>query len=153
MNARTWLLTLWMVAGAASSPAAQTAPAPAPARPVVAKQPTKTATKPTAPRKTSTVTRKQAQPKSAATATEKPATTAKGAKREGTRTLQDIHIEGEIPVPQVLFITARDQRRFLDFQHRRYLRTSQQVGEQTALPSWIGVTGQQPTDARKENPR
>lgn len=73
--------------------------------------------------------------------------------REGPRTLQDIHIEGEIPVPQVLFITARDQRRFLDFHHRRYLKTSQQVGEQTVLPSWIGVTGQQPTDAGKENPR
>lgn len=72
---------------------------------------------------------------------------------EATRTLQDIHIEGEIPVPQVLFITARDQRRFLDFQHRRYLRTSQQVGEQTVLPSWIGVTGNHPTEARKENPQ
>ncbi|HET9328274.1 MAG TPA: hypothetical protein VFQ05_16020 [Candidatus Eisenbacteria bacterium] len=152
MNARTWLLMLWMVSGAVSAPAAQTE-APSPARPVAAKPPAKTATKQT-PRKTSTATRKQAQPKSAATATEKPATTAaRSAKREGTRTLQDIHIEGEIPVPQVLFITARDQRRFLDFQHRRYLRTSQQVGEQTALPSWIGVTGQQPTDARKENPR
>ena len=149
MNARTWLLMLWMVGGALSATEAQTAsPAPAPARPVVAKQPAKTA-KPTAPRRTST-TRKQARPGNSATAAEKPGTSAK---REGTRTLQDIHIEGEIPVPQVLFITARDQRRFLDFQHRRYLRTSQQVGEQTALPSWIGVTGQQPTDARKENPR
>lgn len=152
MNARTWLLVLWMVSGSASAPAAQTG-SPSPARPVVARPPAKAATK-QAPRKTSTATRKQAQPKSAVTATEKPGTTAaRSAKREGTRTLQDIHIEGEIPVPQVLFITARDQRRFLDFQHRRYLRTSQQVGEQTALPSWIGVTGQQPTDARKENPR
>ena len=69
------------------------------------------------------------------------------------RTLQDVHIEGEIPVPQVLFITARDQRRFLDLQHRRYLRTSQQIGEQTVFPSWIGVTGHPPTDVRKETPR
>jgi hypothetical protein len=75
------------------------------------------------------------------------------AKKEAPRTLQDIHIEGEIPVPQVLFITARDQRRFLDLQHRRYLKTSQQVGEQTVLPSWIGVASPPPTDARKENPR
>src|SRR5882672_5250818 len=46
----------------------------------------------------------------------------------GPRTLEDIHIEGEIPVPQVLFITARDQRRFLQFQHRRYLKTSREIG-------------------------
>jgi hypothetical protein len=58
-----------------------------------------------------------------------------------TRTLDDIHIEGEIPVPQVLFITTRDQRRFLGFQHRRYLRTSRMIGEDTALPSRIIVTG------------
>jgi hypothetical protein len=63
------------------------------------------------------------------------------AKATGPRTLQDIHIEGEIPVPQVLFITARDQRRFVEFQTQRYLKTSQQVGEQTAFPSRIVVTG------------
>ena len=60
------------------------------------------------------------------------------------RTLQDIHIEGEIPVPQVLFITARDQRRFMEFQHRRYLRTCLQLGEHTAVPSHIVVTGVRP---------
>jgi hypothetical protein len=58
-----------------------------------------------------------------------------------TRTLEDIHIEGEIPVPQVLFITTRDQRRFVGFQHRRYLRTSRTIGEDTAVPSRIIVTG------------
>lgn len=56
------------------------------------------------------------------------------------RTLDATHIEGEIPVPQVLFITARDQRRFMEFQHRRYLRSSVQIGQDTALPSWIVVT-------------
>jgi len=61
------------------------------------------------------------------------------------RTLEDIHIEGEIPVPQVLFITARDQRRFMEFQHRRYLRTSRKVGEDTVLPSRIVVTGARPS--------
>jgi hypothetical protein len=64
------------------------------------------------------------------------------------RTLDDIHIEGEIPVPQVLFITARDQRRFLEFQHRRYLRTSRKIGEDTVLPSWIVVTGTRPAEDR-----
>jgi len=57
------------------------------------------------------------------------------------RTLEDIHIEGEIPVPQVLFITTRDQRRFVGFQHRRYLRTSRKIGEDTVVPSRIMVTG------------
>jgi hypothetical protein len=64
------------------------------------------------------------------------------------RTLDDIHIEGEIPVPQVLFITARDQRRFLEFQHGRYLRTSRKIGEDTVLPSWIVVTGTRPAENR-----
>ena len=76
----------------------------------------------------------------AAPAAKQPAPRA-GAKATGPRTLQDIHIEGEIPVPQVLFITARDQRRFVEFQTQRYLKTSQQVGEQTAFPSRIVVTG------------
>ncbi len=64
------------------------------------------------------------------------------------RTLEDIHIEGEIPVPQVLFITARDQRRFMEFQHGRYLRTSRKLGEETVLPSWIVVTGTRPAQDR-----
>jgi hypothetical protein len=66
------------------------------------------------------------------------------------RRLQDIHIEGEIPVPQVLFITARDQRRLMDFQHRRYLRTSRELGESTAFPSCIALIRNRPTDAGKE---
>jgi hypothetical protein len=59
----------------------------------------------------------------------------------GPRTLSEIHIEGEIPAPQVLFITARDQRRFMDLNHRRYLRLSREVGERTVLPTRIDVTG------------
>lgn len=70
-----------------------------------------------------------------------------------SRTLGDIHIEGEIAVPQVLFITARDQRRFMEFQHRRYLRTSLEIGEQTVLPSRIAVIRSLPADARKETQR
>ena len=67
------------------------------------------------------------------------------------RTLDDIHIEGEIPVPQVLFITAREQRRFLEFQHHRYRRTSLELGRATPTPARIVVTGPQPA-VRKENP-
>ena len=69
------------------------------------------------------------------------------------RTLEDVHIEGEIPVPQVLFITAREQRRFMDFQHHRFMRTSTQLGEQTPYPTWIAVIHDQPIDGRKETSR
>ncbi len=55
------------------------------------------------------------------------------------RQLSDIHIEGEIPTPQVLFITARDQRRFLDFQDRRYLKTAQELADSTRLPALVLV--------------
>ena len=138
MRSRTWLgLCLVMVLG--STTAAAAAP-PAKAR---------ATNRPNAVAPVGVAKRPAAKGKPTADA--KPTTKIKGG--EGPRRLEDIHIEGEIPVPQVLFITARDQRRFLDFQHRRYLRTSQQVGEQTVLPSWIGVTGNHPTDARKENPR
>ena len=74
------------------------------------------------------------------------------ARRVAPRTLDDIHIEGEIPVPQVLFITARDQRRFMEFQHHRYQRTSLELGRATASPKQIVVS--EPTPAvRKESPR
>ena len=59
----------------------------------------------------------------------KPAAASASPAAHATRQLSDIHIEGEIPTPQVLFITARDQRRFLDFQDRRYLKTAQELAE------------------------
>jgi len=70
--------------------------------------------------------------------------------RVAPRTLDDIHIEGEIPVPQVLFITARDQRRFMEFQHHRYARTSLELGRGTAMPSRIVIPEPGPA-VRKEN--
>ncbi len=65
------------------------------------------------------------------------------------RTLDDIHIEGEIPVPQVLFITARDQRRLMEFRHRSYWRTTRRLGEDTVFPSWIVVTGASSHDEKE----
>jgi len=73
-------------------------------------------------------------------------------RRPGPRMLEDIQIEGEIPVPQVLFVTARDQRRFLQFHHRRYLATSLQLGQSTSLPSGVVVT-RAPGGPAKETPR
>jgi hypothetical protein len=59
--------------------------------------------------------------------------------------LDDIRIEGEIPVPQVLFVTARDQRRFMEFQHHRYQVTSLELGRATPGPSRLVVTSPSPT--------
>ena len=74
------------------------------------------------------------------------------APRAGPRTLDEIRIEGEIPVPQVLFITAREQRRFMEFQHHRYQRTSLELGRATPTPTRLVVPAPAPVE-RKENPR
>ena len=79
-----------------------------------------------------------------------PAETAATHATAGSRTLEDIHIEGEIPVPQVLFITAREQRRFVGFQHRRYLRTSRDLAEATPIPSRFVVSSTATTTPGKE---
>lgn len=88
--------------------------------------------------------------KSAARATKKvtaPGPTA--ARSAGPRRLEDIQIEGEVPVPQVLFITARDQRRFLESHHDLYLRTSRELGEGTPLPARVVLTPSAPSATAK----
>ena len=106
----------------------------------------------------STATAKRALPAVKRTATARPATRPDAAAptphaASAPRTLEDIHIEGEIPVPQVLFITARDQRRFVDFKHHRYLRTSREVGARAARPSRVAFPGAVPVETGKETPR
>ena len=86
-------------------------------------------------------------------ATSKNASLATPAPPAGNRTLDEIHIEGEVAVPQVLFITARDQRRYLDFQHRRYLKSSRQLGESTVYPQFIQVNPTSANEAKKETSR
>jgi hypothetical protein len=63
------------------------------------------------------------------------------------RRLQDIHIEGEIPVPQVLFITAREQRRVLDFDHKRYRRSGAELARGTPVPKRVTVSKTPPAPA------
>jgi hypothetical protein len=77
-------------------------------------------------------------PRHTARATAAPGATPAPA-NAGPRRLDDIAIEGEIPVPQVLFITARDQRRFLDADPSRYVRTSRQVADATPAPTRVIV--------------
>jgi len=75
---------------------------------------------------------------------------AAGTGRAAPRRLEDIHIEGEIPVPQVLFVTGRDQRRFLEFHPERYLKSSVEIGRETLLPSHFLLVGMRPSTVRKE---
>jgi hypothetical protein len=111
----------------------------APATPTAAKAsaPAKSTAKPgkktskAAPKSSRATAQKTSRSTTAASA---PAGTA------GPRRLEDIHIEGEVPVPQVLFITARDQRRFLESHHELYLRTSRELGESTPLPARVVLT-------------
>jgi len=136
---------LLMLIGLLASPAtskAAAAPVKRARMPMVAKAPAGT------PAATPAAPRTHAKSTHSAKPHEAPAATSANA---GPRKLQDIHIEGEIPVPQVLFITAREQRRFVDFQQRRYLRTSRELAEQTYFPARISLVGT-PYEARKETP-
>jgi hypothetical protein len=70
----------------------------------------------------------------AAATTKKPA---------GVRTLEAINIEGEIAVPQVLFITARDTRRFRDGLGATYRMSAVDVARALTLPGRVRVVPQQ----------
>jgi len=143
------LLLAVLSAGAGAAPANPAAATAAPAAPAAATSPTVAS-----PLKRRTArTRRVAVKPAAGTHTAVTHTAAKPAVPGMPRTLSDVHIEGEIPVPQVLFITARDQRRFMDFQHHRYLRSSTQLGEDTPFPTWVAVIHGSPADSRKETSR
>ena len=64
------------------------------------------------------------------------------ARKEAIRTLEAIHIEGEIPVPQVLFITARDSRRFRDGLGHRYQVGALELARSVSPPDRLRVTAQ-----------
>ncbi len=135
---------------------ARTAPASAPATAPPARRPARPATRPasgTRPAPADAHVGASTRPISARASAPPAHPAAAGAAGAAGRTLDDIHIEGEIAVPQVLFITARDQRRFMDFHHHRYLRSSQQLGEATVLPSRIAFTPHPTQDVRKESSR
>ena len=55
------------------------------------------------------------------------------------RTLDEITIEGEIEVPQVLFITVRDRGRYHDHLHRLYLLSSLGLVRKTVFPMRLGT--------------
>ncbi len=59
----------------------------------------------------------------------------KPTRSKGIRTLDEITIEGEIAVPQVLFIMARERQRYHDRLHLLYLKSSLEIGNETAFPT------------------
>jgi hypothetical protein len=59
---------------------------------------------------------------------------ARSGANERVRTLDEITIEGEIPLPQVLFIASREQPSYADLVHRTFVRSSADVGRATSLP-------------------
>ena len=87
---------------------------------------------------TAAATKKKPVARARAVAKQDTSTTARTV--TGPRRLEDIHIEGEIPAPQVLFVTARDQRRFTKFHHHRYLKSSARIGETTTLQNRVALT-------------
>lgn len=79
----------------------------------------------------------------AAPGAETPTATKPPKSDSGVTTLEDITIEGEIAMPQVLFITARDQYRYRDLLHRRYLPTAEAMRASIPVPYqfWAPETG------------
>lgn len=73
-------------------------------------------------------------------------------RESGARRLDDIHIEGEIPVPQVLFVSVREQRRFLDFDATRWLRPARSLAASTPVPD-VTIRVTQPVTPAKESAR
>jgi len=65
------------------------------------------------------------------------------AQSKAIRTLDAITIEGEITVPQVLFITSRDFRRHRDGLDSRYRKNAIEVARPSGLPTRLRVVAQQ----------
>ena len=64
-----------------------------------------------------------------------------------SRRLDVTHIQGDIPVPQVLFVTARDQRRFMSAHHQKYLKSSRTLAESTPIPTRMIVARGETSEA------
>lgn len=62
-------------------------------------------------------------------------------KRQVAPTLEEIRIEGEIAMPQVVFITARDQFQYPDEKHRRYVLWAADIAALAPVPSLVWVVG------------
>jgi hypothetical protein len=75
-------------------------------------------------------------------AAEEPGGAVRG-KHQVAPTLEEIRIEGEIAMPQVVFITARDQFQYPDEAHRRYILWAPEIAAIAPVPGLIWVVGQE----------
>lgn len=83
------------------------------------------------------------------TAAKRPA--AKASKpASGIRTIDAINIEGEIVVPQVLFITSRDNRRYRDGLGKNFRMGTLDVARSLAAPKSLCVAGSPQSESLKE---
>jgi hypothetical protein len=80
------------------------------------------------------------------TAAARPA--AKPKKPAAVRTIDAITIEGEIAVPQVLFITSRDNRRYRDGLGKQFRMSTTDVARALTAPRSLCVAGQ--SESHKE---
>ncbi len=69
---------------------------------------------------------------------------------KGVRTIDAINIEGEIAVPQVLFITSRDNRRYRDGLGKQFRMSTLDVARALAAPSRLCVAGKPSSESLKE---
>jgi hypothetical protein len=69
---------------------------------------------------------------------------------KGIRTIDAINIEGEIAVPQVLFITSRDNRRYRDGLGKNFRLGTLDVTRSTAMPNRLCVAGKSGSEPIKE---
>jgi len=73
-------------------------------------------------------------------------------KKDAPRTLSDIQIEGEVDMPQVQFITARERYRTHDFHHRRYMKSFEQIGRAYRSTRRVSIASSSvDSAAKKEN--
>jgi len=94
------------------------------------------------------VTTPPAPQKKAVAADSKAPKTESGAK--GIRTIDAINIEGEIAVPQVLFITSRDNRRYRDGLGKNFRMGTLEVTRSVAMPNRLCVAGKSGSESSKE---
>lgn len=87
---------------------------------------------------------------SAAKPAPKPAAKAAAKSAVGVRTIDAINIEGEIVVPQVLFITSRDNRRYRDGLGKNFRMGTLDVARSLATPNRLCVAAKSGTEALKE---
>ncbi len=75
--------------------------------------------------------------------------TAPKKRTKAVRTLEDITIEGEIAVPQVLFITSRDYHRYRDGLGAQFRMSALDVARSADRPTHLRVVAQ--PEQPKEN--